>query len=132
VANAKPGRLCAALFLRHDTWAGLGAGGIAYAREPSKPPVVLGADEALPGGDPEPQKPHCADDGLCRLTAGVGSGSPQIGDIDNQRMVIRVERAKGGKDRCVMLSPRLLRILRNRHLASGKTQYSRQFEAQKI
>ena len=35
-----------------------------------------------------------------------------VEDIDSRRMVIRIHQAKGHKDRYVMLSPRLLELLR--------------------
>ena len=50
---------------------------IAYAREPSKLPVVLSADEVVRflENNPKPQEPHGADHGLCRRTTRVGSRS---------------------------------------------------------
>jgi len=87
---------------------------IAYAREPSKLPVVLGADEVVRFLEAIPSlKSRTA------LTTVYAAGLRvsevvllKIADIDSQRMVIRVEQGKGGKDRYVMLSPHLLDLLR--------------------
>ena len=87
---------------------------IAHAREPSKLPVVLSADEVVRFLEAIPSlKSRTA------LTTVYAAGLRvsevvllKIADIDSQRMVIRVEQGKGGKDRYVMLSPQLLRILR--------------------
>lgn len=87
---------------------------IAYAREPQKLPVVLSADEVVRFLEAIPSlKSRTA------LTTVYAAGLRvseavmlKIADIDSQRMVIRVEHGKGGKDRYVMLSPQLLRILR--------------------
>ncbi|MDQ1423195.1 MAG: hypothetical protein QOD72_693, partial [Acidimicrobiaceae bacterium] len=46
-----------------------------------------------------------------------------VDDIDSRRMVIRIRQAKGQKDRYVMLSPRLLTILREYWKADRPTQF---------
>ncbi|HMB02887.1 MAG TPA: site-specific integrase [Isosphaeraceae bacterium] len=87
---------------------------IACPKQPKRLPVVLGPDE------------------LTRFFAAIGSlkhrallmtayaaglrvsevAALRVGDIDSQRMVLRVRQGKGRKDRYVMLSPKLLDLLR--------------------
>ena len=87
---------------------------IPYAREPRKLPVVLNADEvvrfleAVSSLKTRTALTTAYAAGL-RVSEAVGL---KVGDIDSGRMVIRVEHGKGGKDRYVMLSAQLLRILR--------------------
>ena len=47
----------------------------------------------------------------------------KVADIDSQRTVIRVEQGKGQKDRYVMLSPKLLRVLRQWWLVDKPKQW---------
>lgn len=87
---------------------------IAYARMPRKLPVVLSADEvvrfleAVPSLKARTALAAAYAAGL-RVSEVVGL---KVADIDSQRGVIRVRHGKGGKDRYVMLSAQLLRILR--------------------
>ena len=87
---------------------------IPYAREPRKLPVVLNADEvarfleAVASLKTRTALTTAYAAGL-RVSEAVGL---KVCDIDSGRMVIRVEHGKGGKDRYVMLSAQLLRILR--------------------
>jgi integrase/recombinase XerD len=87
---------------------------IAYAREPSKLPAVLSADEVVRFLEAIPSlKSRIALTTVCAAGRRVSEVVLlKVADIDSQRMVIRVEQGKGGKDRYVMLSPQLLRILR--------------------
>ena len=87
---------------------------IAYARAPRTLPVVLSADEVVRFLEAVPSlKTRTA------LTTAYAAGlrasetvGLKVGDIDSGRGVIRVRHGKGGKDRTVMLSAQLLRILR--------------------
>src|SRR5947199_3520559 len=87
---------------------------IISAKEPKKLPVVLSGEEIVRFLQAVPGLRNRA-----ALTTAYGAGlrvcevaALKVGDIDSSRMVIRVEHGKGGKDRYVMLSPQLLRILR--------------------
>ena len=87
---------------------------IAYAREPRKLPVILGADEVVRFLEAVPSlKTRTA------LTTAYAAGlraseavSLKVADIDSSRMLIQVRHGKGAKDRTVMLSAQLLAILR--------------------
>jgi len=84
-------------------------------KKPQKLPVVLSPEEALRFLDCIQQIKHRAILTTC-YAAGLRVSEVvrlRPTDIDSQRMVIRVEQGKGQKDRYVMLSPRLLQILRN-------------------
>ena len=43
----------------------------------------------------------------------------KVSDIDSQRMLLRVEKGKGQRDRYAMLSPRLLQVLRTWYRAAA-------------
>jgi site-specific recombinase XerD len=87
---------------------------IPYARVPKTLPVILSQQEVARFLE--------AVDGLrprVALTTAYAAGlrasevvALHIEDIDSSRMLIRVQRGKGGKQRYVMLSPTLLGILR--------------------
>jgi integrase/recombinase XerD len=85
-----------------------------FVHEPRKLPVVLSPEEVA--------RLLNAASGLkykAALSVAYGAGlrvsevaALKVSDIDNKRMVIRIEQGKGQKDRYVMLSPHLLELLR--------------------
>ena len=86
-----------------------------FVREPRKLPVVLSSEEVARLLQAAPGLKYRA-----ALSVAYGAGlraseviSLKVSDIDSTRMVIRVEQGKGRKDRYVMLSPKLLEILRD-------------------
>jgi site-specific recombinase XerD len=87
---------------------------IPYARTPRKLPVILSADEVVRFLEAVASLKSRA-----ALTTAYAAGlrasevaGLMIADIDSARGVIRVRHGKGAKDRDVMLSTQLLRILR--------------------
>ena len=87
---------------------------IPMPKQPIKLPVVLSREELLHFLGSVRNTKHRA-----MLTVAYAAGLRvsevvrlRVTDIDSQRMVIRIEQGKGGKDRYVMLSARLLEELR--------------------
>ena len=87
---------------------------LAPVKQPRTLPVVLGPDELARFFAAVRNLKHRA---LLMTAYAAGLRVSEVtrlrvADIDSDRMVIRVRHAKGQKDRYVMLSPRLLEILR--------------------
>jgi site-specific recombinase XerD len=84
-------------------------------KKPQKLPVVLSPEEVLQFLGCVGSTMHRAILSTC-YAAGLRISEAirlKPTDIDSQRMVIRVDQGKGQKDRYVMLSPKLLEILRS-------------------
>ena len=84
-------------------------------KKPDRLPVVLSPDEVVRALDGVASPKHRALLTTC-YAAGLRISEAvhlRARDVDSQRMVIRVEQGKGQRDRYVMLSPRLLTILRD-------------------
>ncbi len=87
---------------------------IPYPRVPKRLPGVLSKEEVTRMIDSErqPVSAHAADGSLRHRHAPREAAHLKLGDIDSQRMIIRVVNGKGGKDRDLPLSPALLETLR--------------------
>lgn len=88
-----------------------------FRRAPKKLPVVLSPEEVADLIDAAPG-PGLKYQTALSIAYGAGLRANEVvhlktGDIDSDRMLIRVEQGKGSKDRHVMLSPSLLDLLRD-------------------
>jgi site-specific recombinase XerD len=94
-------------------------------RRASKLPVVLSPEEVsrflehVAGLKNRAALMLCYGAGL-RISEAV---AVKVSDIDSKRMLIRIEQGKGKKDRYVMLSPRLLAVLRAYFRAARPKEY---------
>jgi integrase/recombinase XerD len=83
-------------------------------KKPQRLPIVLSPDEVVQFLDCVPGLKHRAILTTC-YAAGLRISDVlhlRPTDIDSRRMVVRVDQGKGQKDRYVMLSPKLLELLR--------------------
>src|SRR6202008_2181929 len=88
---------------------------LTIVREPRRLPAMLSVEEVTLLLQAAPGPKYKA-----ALGTAYGAGlrvaevvALKVGDIDSERMLLRVERGKGGKDRHAMLSPQLLELLRD-------------------
>lgn len=87
---------------------------IPFPRKEKKLPVALSIGEVMRFLDAIPNLKHRAIL-MTAYSAGLRTSEVarlRVSDIDSERMVIRIEQGKGNKDRYVMLSPKLLELLR--------------------
>jgi site-specific recombinase XerD len=87
---------------------------LTIVHRPRRLPAVLSAEEVALLLEAAPGPKYKA-----ALATAYGAGlrvsevvALKVGDIDSERMLLRVERGKGRKDRLAMLSPQLLELLR--------------------
>ena len=84
-------------------------------KKPQKLPIVLSPEEVLKFLASVRSLKHRTILTIC-YAAGLRVSEAvclKVTDVDSQRMVIRVEQGKGLRDRYVMLSPKLLKILQD-------------------
>ena len=87
---------------------------IPFPRQERKLPVALSTGEIVRFFEAIPNLKHRAIL-MTAYSAGLRTSEVihlRVNDIDSQRMVIRIQQGKGHKDRYVMLSPKLLELLR--------------------
>jgi site-specific recombinase XerD len=107
--------VCALRFLyRHTLGRDWVVAHIPFPRQPKKLPVILSQAEVIRFLEAIKKLKFRA---LLMIAYAAGLRLSEVthlrvADIDSQRMVIRVRQGKGQKDRYVMLSPKLLEVLR--------------------
>jgi site-specific recombinase XerD len=88
---------------------------LTFVREPRKLPAVLSPEEVARLLEAAPGPKYKAALGAA-YAAGLRVSEVvalKVSDINSQRMLLRIEQGKGGKDRFAMLSPQLLELLRD-------------------